>query len=231
MLDALGAEPGERILELGCGAGLCLREIALAVGPAGRVVGIDISSDQIRAAETHCEGLANVEARVGDLRAVADPDGHFDATISVQVLEYVADLDGAFAEIARVTRPGGRFVNLATNWGSVYWSGGDEELTGRILSAWDAHAAHPNLPVTLPVVLRACGFDAVHQTPVTIMNPRFHPNTFSYGAARLMAAFARSTDALDEADVAAWLDSLANADADGTYFFSSVPVLTTAVYR
>ena len=116
-----------------------------------------------------------------------------------------------------MTRPGGRFVNLATNWGSVYWSGGDEELTGGILSAWDAHAAHPNPTVTLPAVLRAGGFDAVHQTPVTIMNPRFHPNTFSYGAARLMAAFARSTDALDEADVAAWFDSLADADADGTF--------------
>ena len=65
VLDALAAAPGERILEVGCGAGLCLREIAVAVGPAGRAVGIDISSDQIRAAETHCEGLANVEARVG----------------------------------------------------------------------------------------------------------------------------------------------------------------------
>jgi hypothetical protein len=46
-----------------------------------------------------------------------------------------------------------------------------------------------------------------------------------------MAAFARSTNALDEGDVAAWLESLAKADADGTYFFSSVPVLTAAVRR
>ena len=63
------------------------------------------------------------------------------------------------------------------------------------------------------------------------MNPRFHPNTFSYGAARLMAAL-RSFDRRPRRDrYAAWLDSLANADADGTYFFSSVPVLTAAVRR
>ena len=231
VLDALAAAPGERILEVGCGAGLCLREIAVAVGPAGRAVGIDISSDQIRAAETHCEGLANVEVRLGDLLALADPDGHFDATVSVQVLEYVADVDAALAEVARVTRVGGRFVNVATNWGSVYWSGGDEELTSHVLSAWESHAAHPNFPVTLPSLLQARRFDAVHQTPVTIMNPRFHPNTFSYGAARLMAAYALSTGALDETGTAAWLESLAKADADGTYFFSSVPVLTAAVRR
>jgi SAM-dependent methyltransferase len=71
------------------------------VGPAGLAVGIDISSDQIRAAEAHCEDLANVEARVGDLLAVDYPDGHFDATVSVQVLEYVADVDAALA-----ARPG-----------------------------------------------------------------------------------------------------------------------------
>ena len=143
----------------------------------------------------------------------------------------MADVDAALAEIARVTRPGGRFVHLATNWGSVYWSGGDEELTSRVLSAWESHAAHPNLPVTLPSLLEANRFDAVHQTPVTIMNPRFHPNTFSYGAARLMAAFARSTGALDQTGTAAWHESLAKADAAGTYFFSSVPVLTAAVRR
>jgi hypothetical protein len=63
------------------------------------------------------------------------------------------------------------------------------------------------------------------------MNPRFHPNTFSYGAARIMAAFARSQGAIDDASSAAWLESLVRADSEGAYFFSSVPVLTTAVRR
>jgi ubiquinone/menaquinone biosynthesis C-methylase UbiE len=50
VLDALQAAPGERILEVGCGSGLCLRPIGVAVGEAGRAVGLDLSQDQIEAA-------------------------------------------------------------------------------------------------------------------------------------------------------------------------------------
>ena len=188
VLGALAAAPGESILELGCGAGLYLREIGVAVGPTGRAVGLDVSADQVRAATSKCEGLAQVEARVGDLLAVPAADDEYDATLSVQVLEYVADVRAGVAEIARVTRRGGRFLNLATNWGALFWSGGDAALTERVLSAWDSHAPHPNLPVALPTLLGAAGFGAVRQEPVTIVNRHFHPNTFSYGAARLMAA-------------------------------------------
>jgi hypothetical protein len=59
---------------------------------------------------------------------------------------------------------------------------------------------------------------------------RFHPNTFSYGAARLMAAFASSIGALDEQSAEAWIASLEAADGAGAFFVSSVPVLTTATW-
>jgi ubiquinone/menaquinone biosynthesis C-methylase UbiE len=230
-LEALGAAPGERILELGCGAGHCLREIGITVGPAGRALGIDLSEDQVRAAEARCADVAAVEVRVGNLLAVEEPDGQFDATLSIQVLEYVENVDAALTENARVTRPGGRLVNVATNWGSLFWTGGDDRLTRRVLEAWQAHAHHPNLPVALPSLLQAHGFDAVGQEPVTIMNRRFHPNTFSFGAARLMAAFAQSRGDLDADETEAWIESLVEADAQGRFFVSSVPVLTSAVLR
>ena len=228
VLDTLGAGSGERILEAGCGAGLCLRELGVAVGTDGRVVGIDVSEDQVHAAAMLCHGLAHVEVGVGDVLAIPALDDDFDATVTIQVLEYVDDTAAAVAELARVTRSGGRFVNVATNWGALFWHGGRVDLTERVLAAWQRHAPHPNLPVPLPSWLHAHGFGAVHQRPVTIVNRHFQPNAWSYSAARLMAAFARTLAEIDDTDIEAWLASLDKADQSGDFFVSSVPVLTTA---
>jgi arsenite methyltransferase len=133
------------VLEAGCGSGLLLREIGAAVGEQGLAIGIDVSPDQLTAARSHCKDMTQVQVRVEDMRAVAAADELFDATVSVQVLEYVPDVETAVAEAARVTKPGGRFVNVATNWGSLWWAGGEAELTARMVSAWHGHAPHPNL--------------------------------------------------------------------------------------
>jgi arsenite methyltransferase len=228
VLDALDTGLGDRVLEVGCGAGLYVREIAIAVGETGSVLGIDVSDDQVAAARRHCDELPQTRVEVGDVRAVPAADREMDAVVSVQVLEYVADVDAAVAELARVTRPGGRFVNVATNWGALFWHGADPELTNRVLRAWAGHAPHPNLPVTLPSRLDASGFGAVSQRPVTIVNRRFHPNTFAWSAAQLIAAFVHGTGAVSDNDLDAWQQGLRNADATGTHFLSSVPVLTIA---
>jgi len=229
VLEALSAAPGERIVEVGCGAGFALREIGVAVGANGSAVGIDLSADQVQAASNHCADLTQVEARVGDLLAIPVADQDSDATVSMQVLEYVTDIETAVAELSRVTRPGGRFVNVATNWGSLFWSGGDEDMTDRILSVWQRHAPHPNLPIALPSILGASGFGGIHQSPLTIVNRHVHPNTFAHGAARLMAAFACTIGEVGPDSIDAWLTSLERADSHGVHFLSVVPVLTTAV--
>ncbi len=170
VLDALQPVPGWQVLAVGCGGGFCTREIALAVADGGTATGIDISADQIAATDAHNRDLDNVAFRVGDVRALGAPDRHFDAVVSVQVLEYVDDRSSALGELHRVLKPGGRFVNLATNWHSVFWSGTDAELTSRVLAAWDAHAMMPNLPVVLPNELRGTGFNDVRQAGAPIVN-------------------------------------------------------------
>jgi len=228
VLEALAAAPGERILEVGCGAGRYLREIGVAVGQSGSAVGIDLSEDQIRVAKEHCAGLIQVKVRRGDVLNLHPVDEVFDASLSVQVLEYVAPVEEAVTEIGRVTRPGGRFVNVATNWGALFWSGGDASLTAQVLSIWERHAPHTNLPIVLPALLRSAGFGGVHQGALTVVNRHFHPGTFSYGIARLMAAFAMANEELSQHDVEMWLDSLKRAESNDRFFLSSVPVLTTA---
>lgn len=228
VLAALQAQPGWHVLEVGCGGGFYIREIGLSVGEHGSAIGIDISADQVDAARERCRDLETVSVQVGDARALGAPDGQFDAVVSVQVLEYVDDLAKALGELRRVLKPGGRFVNLATNWHSVFWHGTDAELTSRVLSAWDAHAVYPNLPAILPRALREIGFADVRQDAALVVNNAYHPNAFSFWLAKLVVPFVVGKELVSEEDGRRWLASLDQAQADGTYFFSSVPIITSA---
>jgi SAM-dependent methyltransferase len=94
-----------RVLDVGCGEGQIAR--LLAREGARRVVGVDASAAQIAEAARLGGGVAYVR---GLASALPLPPGGFDAVVTCLVLEHVGDLDGALDEIARVLRPGGRFV-------------------------------------------------------------------------------------------------------------------------
>ena len=100
-LDALEPGRGDRILDVGCGPGLYVRDLALAVGATGSVLGIDLSADQVAAARSHCADVPQARVEVADVLALPCADGEMDAVLSVQVLEYVAEVDAALAEIGR----------------------------------------------------------------------------------------------------------------------------------
>jgi len=228
VLQELNPRRGERVLEVGCGAGLLLRDIGLALGPHGLAAGVDVSPDQIAAATRECAGVPAVKPMVCDIRALDYPDGVFDAAVAVQVVEYIDDAEGALAELRRVLKPGGRFLCLATNWDSAFWHGPDVGLTAEIAAAWEGQAAWPNLPARLPPMLARGGFASIRTLPVPIVNPNLHENTFAYWIARLMAAYAVGRGVPGpRAD--AWLQALDAAEAEGEFFFSSVPILTTAI--
>jgi SAM-dependent methyltransferase len=94
-----------RVLDLGCGEGQIARLVAGA--GAERVVGVDASAAQVAEARRRGGGPAYVR---GSATALPLPTAWFDAVVTCLVLEHVADLDGALDEVARVLRPGGRFV-------------------------------------------------------------------------------------------------------------------------
>ena len=227
VLQALGPRRGERILEIGCGAGLLLREIGLATGPHGLAAGVDVSPDQIAAAAQLCAGVPAVAPQVGDARALPWPGAVFDAAVAVQVVEYIEDAPAALAELRRVLKPGGRFLCLATNWDSAFWHGPEPALTAEVAAAWERHAAYPNLPARIAPMLARAGFSGIRQLPVPVVNPELHEGTFAWWIARLMAAFAER-EGVAPARTRAWLDALDRAEAEGEFFFSSVPILTTA---
>ena len=103
------AAPGERVLDAGCGCGADAFLSARAVGPSGRVVGVDLVPEMLEAprAAAAAAGLRHLEFLEGDLERLPLPDGSFDLAISNGALNLVPDKDAAYRELARVLRPGG----------------------------------------------------------------------------------------------------------------------------
>jgi SAM-dependent methyltransferase len=109
--------PGERVLDLATGTGVGAFAAALAVGAGGRVTGVDVSEKMVKLAARRAAnaGVRNVVFQRNDMEATGAGDGAFDAVTCAFGLMFAADRAAAFAEIARVTAPGGRVSVCA--WG------------------------------------------------------------------------------------------------------------------
>ncbi|MEE8395254.1 MAG: methyltransferase domain-containing protein [bacterium] len=103
-------QPGERVVDLGCGAGIDSFIAAAQVGGGGAVVGIDMTEAMLaKATEASAQaGVEQLEFRHGYLESLPVADGWADAVISNGVINLCPDKMAAFSEIFRVLRPGGR---------------------------------------------------------------------------------------------------------------------------
>ena len=103
-------EPGEVVLDLGCGAGTDLLIAAQMTGPTGRVVGIDMTTSMLaRAKESAATmGIDHIELHESLIEDLPIADASVDVVISNGVIDLVPDKDAVLGEIDRVLRPGGR---------------------------------------------------------------------------------------------------------------------------
>jgi len=117
MLELSTPAPGERVLELACGAGGAGLAAAERVAPGGEVVLTDVVAEMTAIAATRADalGLHNVSTRELDLERIDEPDHSYDVVLCREGLMLVPDPTRAVREIRRVLRPGGR-VALSV-WG------------------------------------------------------------------------------------------------------------------
>ncbi len=162
-LRLLAATPGERILEVGFGTGHVLADLAVAVGPAGKVFGIDISENMLTHAKNLLIGkglIDRVSLNCGDAESLPYRDDSMDGIFMCFTLELfdTPAIPKVLAQCKRVLRPGGRIVVVAVS---------KEGKEGFILHAFEwTHRHFPNLMDCRPIyarrALEATGFVVEH---------------------------------------------------------------------
>lgn len=220
VMHALQLTTGERVLDIGAGPGLLAHDIAAVVGPEGLVCGIDASEAMVAMSRRRCADQPWTEFRTADATKLPFADGIFDAAASTQVYEYVPNVPAALTELYRVLRRGGRAAILDTDYGSLVIHSEDTVRMARVLSAWDEHFAHAELPRTLSRQLREAGFALRERTAIPMFNPEFGNNTYGKGLLALMASFAVGRNGVSENEANAWFAEFAELNERGAFFFS-----------
>lgn len=153
---------GQIVLDLGSGAGFDCFLAARAVGPTGKVIGVDMTHDMLAKARANAQknGFTNVEFRLGEIEALPIADNSIDVIISNCVINLSPQKERVFHEAFRVLKPGGRLAVadiVAT-----------APLPNEIKSDWAAYTgcmAGASQITDLEAILRDAGFDEIKIAP------------------------------------------------------------------
>ncbi len=222
--ELLALAAGDQVLDVGCGTGEDARTIAGRIAGVS-VIGIDASEEKIREARARTLGLPRpVDFRVADAYALPFEDETFDACRADRVLHHLVDPAKALAEMARVTRSGGRVVVSDTDYDTLVVESPDPWLTGRIVAHHADRMECGRVGRRLPGLLRDAALEAVTVTPYAAVATEYDEEVLKL---RDKAERAAEAGAIGHGEAARWVQSLVEADHAGR-FVCALVVLTVA---
>ena len=157
-LAALDLRDSDRLLDVGCGPGVAVREAAPRVASA---TGLDLSPAMIERARSQAVGVANVEFVEGDSSSLPFADGSFTAVLSTTSFHHYPDPDRALAEIRRVLEPGGRIALGDLSSDRLAMRGVDALCT-----RYEQGHVHFYRTEELSGLLGSAGFDEITERPL-----------------------------------------------------------------
>jgi ubiquinone/menaquinone biosynthesis C-methylase UbiE len=216
-VDALRLSAGDAVLDVGCGTGDVAVGLLPLVHPGGRVVGIDASAAMVAEARRRTEGRGlPVEFEVADAQNLPFDDGTFDACRSERVLVHVPEAGRALAEMARVTRPGGRVTVVDIDADATLIDSADRQLTRTIVSTLADSYRNGWIGRQLPRLFRAVGLRDVSTQAVTVQ--------FDFTVAgRILGPHLQALEmdgVVPAASIRQWRDELEAAEKSGTFFLA-----------
>jgi len=219
LLDALAIQPGESVLEVGCGSGVIMRELARRTGGKNRLIGRDMSPYLLREARAlaHRAGLIDhIDFGEGRAESLPLPDDAVDVALSSTVFEE-GDADLMLSEIVRVTRPGGRVGIVVRAVDMPFWV--NLPLDPALKAKVDAPGiigggAAPNgvADMSLYRRLAALGLTGLRCFPQMV--------SVVPGSERIERYQQQILAALSPAETQAFQQAVAQAEADGTFFIA-----------
>lgn len=243
-IDGLGLAAGQRVLDVGCGAGPTTTELARRVAPGGSVLGVDIAPSMLVAARSRAsqEGVDNVEFVVGDVERDNLGAGEFDAVFSQFGVMFFSDPPAAFANLRSALRTGGKLAFVC--WQDVFsneWmlvpGSAVIAVTGEMPPMPGPGEPGPfslSDPARVEALLEGAGFSGIEVAPhaeqVVIVERRL--DEVAQAACRIGAvreALDRATDAAAQDEIrAAVRNALAERVTDGELRLSSAALIVTA---
>ena len=221
-LAMLELNPGNRVLDVGCGTGDDAREIAALVGPTGTVVGLDASATMV--AEARKRALAtelSIEFIEGDALNLPFPAESFDRLRTDRVLVHLDEPGKALAEMVRVTKVGGRVVVSELDFGTQFIDSPLRQTTRKAFRSFAKRAASGWIGGALPRMLREAGLSNVRCEPRVIRTSLRFLHLIMDGHLEAPDV----ADQFDEGELVIWWHNLATADATG-HFHNGVTIFT-----
>lgn len=219
-LRHLEVSPTDRIIEVGCGTGVVLRELARQYHLDSEIYGIDHCSSFVMAADLYskAENLsANLDFKVGDAHSLEFADNYFDLVIAHTVLSHVTEPAKVLAEMARVARHGGKLVVFDGDYTSLTYGLPDHEFGRRMDTALANNTFNnPRIMRDLPRLLQSLGLtltEAWGDAVVEIGEGRFFRSF-----ANTYAPYIKKSELLSPQAVDIWLKEQNKAMNNGTFF-------------
>lgn len=194
---------GESVLDIGCGPGHLTRDLALAVGSSGVVAAIDADIGMLSETRSRCENLPHVGTKHGEAEFLPFQSAAFSRVASVQVFEYVRDVDAAFGELRRCMRSDGVAVVVATDWTSLRWERKPSDVGKDVRAAFLAHSVHEALPNRLASLAGDNGLKVDQTARIDMRTQAFGPSSY----AAVLLDIATSFVAIHQPDLEPELDA------------------------
>jgi ubiquinone/menaquinone biosynthesis C-methylase UbiE len=220
--EKMRLQPGQQVLDLGCGPASDTITLAKWVGETGKVVGVDYDPGMIDAAQQKAEaaGVSSyVTHEVHEATQLPYADNTFDSCRSERVFQHLLEPEKALAELVRVTKPGGWIVIGDADWGSVVCYTSLPEIEAKVKAAYtDKGAQNPIIGRQLHPMLRRAGLESVSATPATLGFTNYETANFVASLHSKLKPRGLEGGYFTEEEFDRFVNDLKQHDAQGNFF-------------
>ncbi len=216
-------QPGESVLDLGCGTGANAVALAEFLNGRCRINGIDDSEPMLAIARHQLQNSPYkniIQYEAGDAHNLPYDDKSFDAAMIIQVLEYSRDPIGMLRETMRVIKPGGKLFVADTDWDTIVWNSNLKDRTREIALLWSDHEADGWEGRKLREFLIRAGLNQIDGEIFHITENSFAGDSYSFQLTNLITDYLVRSEKMSAAAIEEWIKDLQAKDASGHFYFS-----------
>jgi ubiquinone/menaquinone biosynthesis C-methylase UbiE len=216
----LELQPGEHLLDAGCGAGDDLLAAAAMLQGAVSLHGVDLDPETLKAAKARAQAAGvEIDFQQGDLSQLPFADDQMDVVRSDRVFQHLTRPGAVLAEMIRVTRPGGRIVGIDVDWGTLVLDHPMTELSDRLCAFARDHHTNGRSGRQMRQWFLDAGLEDVHGYADAVCVDNWQIATYVFGLRALLDQFV-SVGGTTAAEASEWWQLSENQAEQGLFFSS-----------